>query len=59
MLIPFVFPVLSLVMVNAAYRTLRQGGIRWRDTFYPLDLLRAGNDRGVGAAGQVATRAVE
>jgi hypothetical protein len=44
-LVPFVFPVLSLVMFNSAFRTLRQGGIRWRDTFYPLDLLRAGNYR--------------
>src|SRR5262245_35697467 len=38
-LVPFVFPVLSLVMLNSAFRTLRQGGVRWRDTFYPLDLL--------------------
>jgi glycosyltransferase involved in cell wall biosynthesis len=45
LLVPFVFPVLVLVMFNSAVRTLRQGGIRWRDTFYPLDLLRAGNYR--------------
>ena len=44
-LVPVVFPVLVLVMFNSAYRALRQGGIRWRDTFYPLDRLRAGNYR--------------
>ncbi len=43
LLVPFVFPVLVLVMANSTFRTLRQGGIRWRDTFYPLDHLRAGN----------------
>jgi hypothetical protein len=26
-------------------RYLRQGGVRWRDTFYPLDLLRKGTVR--------------
>lgn len=44
-LVPFLVPVLILVMLNSAFRTLQQGGIRWRDTFYPLDLLRAGNYR--------------
>jgi hypothetical protein len=43
--VPFVFPVLVLVMINSTVRTLRQGGIRWRDTFYRLELLRAGNYR--------------
>lgn len=45
LLVPFVFPVLLAVMVNSAVRTLWQGGIRWRETFYPLALLRAGNYR--------------
>ena len=27
---------------NSAVRTLLQGGVRWRDTFYPLDVLRRG-----------------
>src|SRR5262249_45982913 len=43
--VPFMFPMLVLVMGNSVYRTLRQGGVRWRDTFYPLDRLRAGNYR--------------
>jgi glycosyltransferase involved in cell wall biosynthesis len=42
-----VAPVLTFSAVGilfafwrSAYVTLRQGGIRWRDTFYPLDTLR-------------------
>jgi hypothetical protein len=34
--------VFALAGVNSVGRTLRQGGIRWRDRFYPLDRLRAG-----------------
>jgi len=38
-------PVAALGMLFTMWRsailTLRQGGVRWRDTFYPLDLLRA------------------
>ena len=30
---------------NSALKTLRAGGIRWRDTFYPLATLRAGRFR--------------
>ena len=30
-------------VVNSAVVTLRQGGVRWRDTFYSLDTLRRGN----------------
>jgi hypothetical protein len=30
-------------VVNSMIVTLRQQGIRWRDTFYPLEMLRAGN----------------
>jgi hypothetical protein len=29
--------------VNSAVVTLRQGGVRWRETFYSLDTLRKGN----------------
>lgn len=37
---PLVYPLLFSAMLNSALVTLRQGGIRWRDTFYPLRLLR-------------------
>lgn len=44
-----VFPVLPIVgigMIGAFWRsawiTLRQRGVKWRDTFYPLDQLRKG-----------------
>ena len=42
---PFMFPVFLYALLNSTFVTLRQGGIRWRDTFYPLDALRAGNVR--------------
>jgi hypothetical protein len=45
LLTPLVFPVFPLAMCNSAFRALWQGGIRWRHTFYPLALLRAGNYR--------------
>lgn len=41
-LTPFIFPVLFYAMLNSALVTVRQGGIRWRETFYPLEDLRAG-----------------
>jgi hypothetical protein len=40
---PLLYPVLIYAVVNSAVVTLRQGGVRWRDTFYSLDVLRAGN----------------
>jgi cellulose synthase/poly-beta-1,6-N-acetylglucosamine synthase-like glycosyltransferase len=43
--VPFMIPVLLYAMLNSAWVTLRQGGIRWRDTFYSLDALRAGTVR--------------
>ena len=47
---PFVLTLLHPVSVvlllaaawNSAVRTLAQGGVRWRETFYPLAALRAG-----------------
>ena len=41
--LPFMFPVFVYAVLNSAFVTLRNGGIRWRDTFYPLATLRAGN----------------
>ncbi|MQA30603.1 MAG: glycosyltransferase, partial [Luteitalea sp.] len=42
---PLLYPVLVYAVINSAFVTLRQGGVRWRDTFYPLDTLRSGNVR--------------
>lgn len=40
---PFVFVCLFYALLRSTLVTLRRGGIRWRDTFYPLELLRANN----------------
>jgi glycosyltransferase involved in cell wall biosynthesis len=40
LLTPLFMPIVPLVFCNSAIKSLRQGGIRWRDTFYPLPLLR-------------------
>ena len=44
-LVPFMVPVFLYAMANSAWVTLRQGGIRWRDTFYSLETLRTGTVR--------------
>jgi glycosyltransferase involved in cell wall biosynthesis len=44
-LVPFIFPVFLYMLLNSTFVTLRQGGVRWRDTFYPLEELRAGTVR--------------
>src|SRR6185503_19111842 len=44
-LAPVVFPTLFYAALKSAVVTLKQGGVRWRDTFYPLDRLRAGTLR--------------
>lgn len=41
--VPFMFPLFLYSVLNSTVVTLRQGGIRWRETFYPLKVLRAGN----------------
>src|SRR5437879_4917600 len=38
--VPFMVPVFLYAMANSAWVTLRQGGVRWRDTFYSLETLR-------------------
>jgi hypothetical protein len=43
--VPFMVPVFLYALVNSTWVTLRQGGIRWRDTFYALDALRSGKVR--------------
>jgi glycosyltransferase involved in cell wall biosynthesis len=42
---PFMFPVFLYALLNSTLVTLRQGGIRWRDTFYALETLKAGTVR--------------
>jgi hypothetical protein len=42
---PFMFPLFLYAVLNSTFVTLRQGGVRWRDTLYSLDALRAGNVR--------------
>ena len=44
-MMPLMCPVFLYAMVNSTLVTLRQDGIRWRETFYPLATLRAGNVR--------------
>jgi len=41
-LVPFMIPVFLYSLINSTVVTLRQGGVRWRDNFYPLEMLRAG-----------------
>jgi glycosyltransferase involved in cell wall biosynthesis len=45
LLIPFILPLIGYAVINSAVVTLRQGGVRWRDTFYPLKVLRKWNVR--------------
>jgi cellulose synthase/poly-beta-1,6-N-acetylglucosamine synthase-like glycosyltransferase len=43
--VPLVVPVFLCALLNSTAKTLWRGGIRWRNTFYPLETLRAGNVR--------------
>jgi hypothetical protein len=42
LLVPFFYPLPMFAMVRSMVLTLRRGGVRWRDTFYPLVQLRDG-----------------
>ena len=39
-LAPVIFPLLPWTLLRSTWLTWRQGGIRWRGTFYSLELLR-------------------
>ena len=43
--VPFMAPVFLYAVLNSTFATLRQGGVRWRDTFYALETLRKGTVR--------------
>jgi len=40
---PCALPVFVYALFNSTLKTMWRGGIHWRDTFYPLETLRAGN----------------
>lgn len=40
LLSPLMMPVLLTAIAHSTFATLRQGGVRWRGTFYPLARLR-------------------
>jgi len=44
--VPFAMPVVLLCsLLNSTFKTLWRGGVRWRETFYPIEVLRAGRVR--------------
>ena len=42
LLVPFFYPLPMVALLRSAVLTLRRGGVRWRDTFYPIAMLRDG-----------------
>ena len=38
--VPLIYPFVFLAVLNSTYQTLRKGGVRWRETFYSLEVLR-------------------
>jgi hypothetical protein len=40
LMIPFAGLVMTYIIVKSALMTIRQGGIYWRDSFYPLSELK-------------------
>jgi cellulose synthase/poly-beta-1,6-N-acetylglucosamine synthase-like glycosyltransferase len=45
LLAPCFYPVLQYAVIRSAWVTLRRRGVRWRETFYPLEELRRGTLR--------------
>ena len=45
LLTPLIFPFIFYALLRSACITTWQGGVRWRDSFYPLDELRKGSVR--------------
>jgi glycosyltransferase involved in cell wall biosynthesis len=43
LLAPLVHSLAAYAVVRSAVTTLRRGGVRWRDTFYPIAMLRDGD----------------
>jgi len=43
LLAPLVHSLAAYAVVRSAVLTLRRGGVRWRDTFYPIEVLRDGD----------------
>ena len=41
LLAPLFVWILPVAILRSTFATLRAGGVRWRDTFYPLAELRA------------------
>ncbi|MFD2144924.1 glycosyltransferase [Mucilaginibacter antarcticus] len=40
LMVPYAGFLMAYIVARSAFITLRQGGIYWRDTFYPLDALK-------------------